>query len=250
MFITSGRGEHVIDFESYEAREGVLFLLSPSQVHEWRFNPNVDGILINFNETLFSSFLANSSYLRDFSFFSGNSVNSFVDLALDRNSFLSMNTLFSRIETEYLSCNDCKTELIRALLLQVFIEVNYRLSQQSKVLAGKSNYQLFRNFEHLINLHYKIKRLPKDYAELLFITPNHLNALTNQIAGKSAGELIRNRIILEAKRLLVNSTFNIGEISLSLNFEDNSYFTRFFKKAEGVTPDEFRKLKASSFVFR
>ena len=80
-----------------------------------------------------------------------------------------------------------------------------------------------------------------EYAELLYITPNHLNALCKDHLGIPAGELIRNRIILEAKRLLINQDLSISEISYVLNFNDNSYFTKFFKKQVGVTPEEFRR---------
>jgi AraC-like DNA-binding protein len=59
--------------------------------------------------------------------------------------------------------------------------------------------------------------------------------------GVSAGELIRNRVLLEAKRMLTNPQLSISEISLKLNFSDNSYFTKFFKKLEDITPEEFRK---------
>jgi len=56
----------------------------------------------------------------------------------------------------------------------------------------------------------------------------------------SAGELIRNRVLLEAKRLLVNLDLTINEISGLLNFSDSAYFTRFFKKYTGQTPEAFR----------
>jgi AraC-like DNA-binding protein len=61
------------------------------------------------------------------------------------------------------------------------------------------------------------------------------------VLGLSAGEVIRNRTLLEAKRLLTNPRLNISEIAFNLNFSDNSYFTKFFKKIEGITPEEFRK---------
>jgi hypothetical protein len=69
LFITEGKGTHVIDFENHEVKKGMIYFLAPSQVHEWLFNEDVNGILINFNENFFSSFLANSHYLADFSFF-------------------------------------------------------------------------------------------------------------------------------------------------------------------------------------
>ncbi len=61
------------------------------------------------------------------------------------------------------------------------------------------------------------------------------------LLGKTAGELIRDRVLLEAKRLLTNGDMSITELAYDLNFQDNSYFNRFFKKYADVTPEEFRK---------
>jgi AraC-like DNA-binding protein len=73
-----------------------------------------------------------------------------------------------------------------------------------------------------------------EYAELLYITPNHLNALCKEHLGMQAGEVIRNRIVLEAKRLLVNKNTSISEIAYYLNFADNSYFSKFLKNTGQV----------------
>jgi AraC-like DNA-binding protein len=100
---------------------------------------------------------------------------------------------------------------------------------------------LLQSFRKLIDQNFNTLRLPKDYAALLYITPNHLNALCNDMLGIPAGEVIRNRVILEAKRLLVNLDLTVTAIADKLNFADNSYFTRFFKKYTGQTPEEFRK---------
>jgi AraC-like DNA-binding protein len=99
----------------------------------------------------------------------------------------------------------------------------------------------------LIEKNYTRIKLPKEYAELLYITPNHLNALCNDVLGIPAGEVIRNRVILEAKRMLVNRDMTVQEIADHLNFADNSYFTKFFKKQVSMTPEEFRK-KSNSHV--
>jgi AraC family transcriptional regulator, transcriptional activator of pobA len=93
----------------------------------------------------------------------------------------------------------------------------------------------------LIEKHFNELRLPKQYAALLFITANHLNALCKEMLGKTAGDLIRERIILEAKRLLTNADMTVTQIAYELNYKDNSYFNRFFKKETGLTPDDFRK---------
>ena len=81
---------------------------------------------------------------------------------------------------------------------------------------------------------------------MLYITHNQLNAVCNNCLGRTAGELIREKIVLEAKRLLVNTDLSISEIADKLNFNDRSYFTKFFKKYTNVTPEEFKKSLSNS----
>src|SRR6202000_1067335 len=132
-------------------------------------------------------------------------------------------------------------DLIRFLMLQLFIVIG-RLSATANSKGPASyNQILLKNFQKLIEDNYLSLKLPKDYADLLYITPNHLNAICKDLLGMQAGEVIRNRTLLEAKRLLTNLQLNINEIAFRLNFNDNSYFTKFFKKLEGITPEEFRK---------
>jgi AraC family transcriptional activator of pobA len=242
LYITTGGGKHIIDFEEYDVKNGMIYFLAPSQVHEWKFDSDTNGILLNFNPNLFSSFLANSNYLNEFPFFTGNGLHSAIDISTNKNQDEIESILF-KIKEEFAGCNECKLDFIKTLLLQLFILVNRNIISTENQSTNKSNYIVLRNFEKLIEQHFTKLRMPKDYAQLLFVTPNHLNALCNQLTGKPAGDLIRNRILLEAKRLLVNSHQNINEIAWELNFQDNSYFSKFFKKYEGISPEEFRKSK-------
>lgn len=130
-----------------------------------------------------------------------------------------------------------KDDYVRTTLVQLFIVVS---RYTGHVVSDNYNVVLLKNFQKLIELHYKEKKLTKEYAALLYITPNHLNALSKDVTGRSAGELIRDRVLLEAKRLLVNARLSISEIASELLFQDNSYFSKFFKKYEGVTPEGFR----------
>ena len=243
LFITIGGGTHVIDFNEYEVDKGCMFFLSPGQIHEWIFDENTEGILINFSENYFSSFLANPYYIKDFTFFIGNGTHSFVNV---HDNEMLITGLLKNIEAEYRLNDPSSQDVIRLLLLHLFNLVNRRISAPGEAQQGQNYVIQLRNFEKKIEEFYLTKRLPKDYAEMLFITPNHLNAICKQIKGVSAGRLIRNRILLEAKRLLVNADKNIGEISTLLNFENNSYFSRFFKLYEGITPEEFKKTNRQS----
>ena len=132
-------------------------------------------------------------------------------------------------------------DMIRVKLVELFLYIERQCNTEARKRIPVLKHTTIRSFQQLIDKHYTSIRLPKEYADLLYITPNHLNALCQEMLGKSAGDLIRNRVILEAKRLLTNADLSITQIADELNFKDDSYFNRFFKKDVGMTPDEFRK---------
>jgi AraC family transcriptional activator of pobA len=208
-------------------------------VHSWSFEGEVDGYVINFSVPFFQSFLLKPDYLEQFSFFSRSISDAVINLPNAMHAHIVQ--LFEQLVQESETGKRLGVDMVRALLLQVFIEVGRLGFEQQASNISAYNYTLLKNFQKLIESHYTTLRLPKDYAELLYITPNHLNALCKDVLDISAGEVIRNRIVLEAKRLLINLHLTISEIAAKLGFDDNSYFTKFFKKQTGLTPDEFRR---------
>ncbi|MCC7467057.1 MAG: helix-turn-helix domain-containing protein, partial [Saprospiraceae bacterium] len=216
-----------------------VYYMAPGQIHTWEFDEDTDGYLVNFNESFFTSFCHNPHFVRDFPLFSsisGSAVNT-----LDMSCCGEVEATFAQMLEEYEKKEaDFKMDILRGMLSIILVRLSRVVPRSYQEGVSKHNLVLMRQFEILIEQHFREKRLPKEYAELMFVTPNHLNALTNSVVGKSAGELIRDRILLEAKRLLVNSDLMISQIAEILNFEDNAYFTRFFKKYLGVTPEAFR----------
>jgi AraC-like DNA-binding protein len=211
----------------------------PGQVHSWEFEGETDGYIVHFSNSLFRSFIQDQHYLERFQFFSGSSEDGVCQLPPAIHHDIIQ--LFEAMLHEANNKLDSSLDMIRLQLLSLFILVERSCSSERKKKIPQQKYLLIRNFQLLIDQYYRTIKLPKEYADLLYITPNHLNALCQDLLGKTAGELIRNRILLEAKRLLTNADMSITEIAYDLNFQDNSYFNRFFKKYEGLTPDEFRK---------
>jgi len=239
VFFAEGGGFHTIDFEKFEVKPYQLYFMIPGQVHQWSFEGKVDGYVVNFSPDFFQSFLVQTGYLDQFVFLSGNTGSEVIDLPQKQQSIVL--EIFKKLLVEYNEKQSSALDMIRTLLLQLFIIVS-RLSLSPIVKKGSTyNLTLLQNFQQLIDKNYLTLRLPREYAALLYITPNHLNALCNDLLGIPAGEVIRNRVILETKRLLVNHELSIAEIAAQLNFTDNSYFTKFFKKQVGLTPEEFRK---------
>jgi AraC family transcriptional activator of pobA len=239
VFFTKGGGKHAIDFKEFDVQPYQIYFMVPGQVHSWSFEGEADGYVINFSVPFFNSFLLKPDYLDQFTFFSGNPTDSVINLPQELQTNIIQ--LFEQLLNESETGHRLGLDMVRALLLQLFIHIGRLGFAQQINQISPYNYTLLKNFQKLIELHYTNVRLPKDYAELLYITPNHLNALCKDVLGIPAGEAIRNRIILEAKRMLINMQMNISEIAVKLNFDDNSYFTKFFKKQTGLTPEDFRK---------
>jgi AraC family transcriptional activator of pobA len=239
VFFTDGAGKQTIDFESFEVKPFQVYFMIPGQVHEWDFEGHVDGYVVNFSVDFFQSFLLKPDYFEQFSFFSGNANEAVIEIPAVMCTDII--TLFERLLSESEGKQHSALDMVKLLMLELFISIGRLSAPNEKKQVSPYNLTLLKNFRHLIEVNFRTLKLPKEYAELLYITPNHLNALCNDLLGLAAGEVIRDRVVLEAKRLLVNPELAIAEISAQLNFSDNSYFTKFFKKQTGLTPEEFRK---------
>ncbi len=240
VYFTEGKGSHTIDFTRFEMKPGQIYFMNPSQVHSWDFEGVVDGFLVNFTGSFFHSFLLQADYLESFSFFKGITPDNVLNLSEETDRVIR--PVFEEILKESQLRNVYSRDLVRVKLLEVFLLIEQEVAgnRRDKIITHQND-TVLKNFQRLIEMHFLELHLPSEYADLLAITPNHLNALCKEHLGMKAGELIRNRILLEAKRLLVNLELSVSQVGYALNFSDSSYFTRFFKKKTGQTPEEFRK---------
>lgn len=239
VLFTAGNGTHSIDFQKFQVIPHQVYAMAPGQIHTWEFEPDTEGYILNFNESFFTAICHNPNFVQEFPLFnvvSGSPVN-----ILEAECCGEIHALMEKLLQEFEGDGAFKQEILRGMLLQLLVKLSRQLPRNSQPGISRHQLTVLRNFERLIEIHFQEKRLPRDYAEMLYITPNHLNALVNAVIGKPAGELIRDRVVLEAKRLLVNSDYNISQIADALHFEDNAYFTRFFKKYTGVSPEIFRQ---------
>lgn len=238
VVFTQGGGQHAIDFQNHAVVPGQVYAMSPGQIHVWKFSDDTDGYILNFNESFYTTFLQNAHYLRDFPLFHSSALP--VVSQLDAQSLEKVTALVEAMLEEERTNEPFKMERLRSLLTLVMIEISRVVPPSYRAGISPHHLSLMRQFEHLIEEHFYQKRLPKEYAELLFISPNYLNTIAQATLGISAGDLIRERVILEIKRLLANSDLLISQIADRLHFDDNAYFTRFFKKYTGYTPEVFR----------
>lgn len=105
------------------------------------------------------------------------------------------------------------------------------------------NNSIVERYIELVQTHYREERIIGFYADKLCITPKYLSKLIKEYTGRSAGEWIENYVILEARAMLQSSDMTIQQIASSLNFPNQSFFGKYFKRATGLSPKQYRHMK-------
>lgn len=238
VLTVSGNGSHIIDFEEYEIKPKRLFFINYDQIHSWKINGPIQGKIILFSKAFYNLIYTGNNDIKSDTALEN--LPTYVDIPEER--FSSWLSVCELIDNEFSKSEKFSEEII-CLLLKTCVLKMERITENIKILDNYQNHKsiVVENFKKLVNKEYKELKTTKDYAEKLSITPNYLNALVKEQIGKPAGKVIKNRVVLEAKRLLSHSDLSVRQIALELGFSDNSHFGKYFKTSEGITPDTFRK---------
>lgn len=234
ILFTKGSGKHFIDFEEFPIEEGSIFFLKPGQVHSWELSDDIDGYIL-FHDKEF--LLLSPETERDIYQILAYSLSHPPLFNLDDCKIFEKQ--YERMLEEMEANLPYKRSYLRHLLSQMYICLGRLMEQTTLPEITKNDY--IKTLEQLIDQRFKEWKTPSDYSEELNITTAHLNSLCQRAFGKSTRQLINDRIILEAKRLLTYSSMQIKQVGDELNYQDISYFIRFFRKQTGITPEKFRK---------
>ncbi|WP_046246818.1 helix-turn-helix domain-containing protein [Hymenobacter terrenus] len=235
LYITAGTGTHTVDLVTYELRPGSLFFLAPGQVHHWQLAADTRGFVVFF-DTDFYLFRYPGNGLYDYPFF--NSAHPPVLYLPPVET--EIRPLVERLFAEYLEPRANQAEVFRSYL-HLCLELAGRSYPAQPTAEASPGLQQIRQFGALLNEHFRSKRSVSDYAELLHLTANHLNALCRRALNKTASALIHERVVVEAQRLLSHSALGVAQVAYELGFDDASYFVRYFRKYAGTTPEAFRQ---------
>ncbi|MDA9069861.1 AraC family transcriptional regulator [Algibacter sp.] len=238
LLITKGSGTHSIDYKEYDVEPGMLFIVSPGQVHCWDLSDDVDGYVMFFKKEYFLIDF-NHDKLIKLPFFKTSST--VPCLKLDELERKTLADLYVKINEEYQLSMFNYHEMIRLYLNIMFIELSriYQSKEEKSIVYSYDLIQL-NQFETLINKHFKEHQSLNFYAEKMNISLKQLSYLCKKTVNKTPSEILLERIILEAKRFIIHSSLSISAISDELNYNDNSYFIRLFKKVCSLTPEQFR----------
>ncbi|KAA1245201.1 helix-turn-helix transcriptional regulator [Aquimarina sp. RZ0] len=150
-------------------------------------------------------------------------------------------TLWKMFSIEMESDDSLQIEMLQMMLKRYLILCARVYKSQENYPDKKADSDIVREFNFLVEQHFKQKHTVTQYAELLYKSPKTLSNIFSKIGFKTPLQYIQDRVMLEAKRLLRYTTLHIKEIAFEIGFDDIQTFSRFFKKHEGVSPSEFKQ---------
>lgn len=237
LFLDSCRGEIEIDNHKIYFNCPKVVIIQPYCISKINLHPETSGKIISFTETFFSLRYNNNS-LNDFSFFE-NDCKPYMSLDAFQKEHLQ--TFFELFQYEYGAILKDKTKVLRSYLNILLVQLERIYNPQISIKIHNSKNEKVKEFEKLVDYHFRNHKTPSFYAEKLHVTPNYLNKICKSEASKTAGDIVRKRITIEAQRHLHYTNLSINEIAHDLGFDNVSYFVTFFKKQTLVTPEQFRK---------
>ena len=239
VFFTKGSGTHEIDFDVFAIQPGSMFFLQPGQMHHWNLSYDVEGFVVFYSQEMYNLYFGQKT-IADYPFYS--SVDNKPEMVFGASELKAILPYFESLIVETQSNQLLKQDKTMNLLDIIHIEISRKYSETHLHEAHSYNVKI-KNFEVLLEQNFKTEKAPFFYASQLNITLKHLNRICNEMLQKTTTEVITSRIILEAKRMLMDKKFTVNEIATELGFDDYSYFTRLFKKHTGMTPTNFRIFK-------
>lgn len=241
IWIQEGNGKTVADFNTYEYEKDYLFSFAPYQPFMFEENERTKGLVINFHSDFFCILKHHEDIACNGVLFNNVYETPFVKIDEETKSTMHfiIKEMIKDIEENQLAMNESVVSYLKLLLINASRLRNTK--EQISEHASEEDSFITQKLKDLIELHFKEKHLPKEYAELLHITPKALAKLSKKHYNKTLSNLISERIIIEAKRELYLTSKSVKEISMELGYEDEFYFSRFFKKNTSTSPSVFRK---------
>jgi AraC family transcriptional activator of pobA len=226
---------------SYTVPPNTFFLLPAHQISfdEW-MSEDIQGYYCHFDTNLLTRRWQKQDLENEFSFLSflGNPL-----VSIDKERLIDITYLLNRLEAEYRKDHNATVDIFRIYLLALFFELKQAAPVPAFTTPDQADtaaQRLTQQYKNALAEFVYEKQNVSDYAELLHISPNHLNKCVRVSTGQSARDLLDEMILLETKVLLSQTTLSISEIAYRIGRQDPSNFGRFFKAKTGMTPREYQ----------
>lgn len=246
LWFTDGNGKHTVDFTQLDIYDNSIIFIAENQPHAFD-KLDYKGYVIRFNKGFLVQkesdvdffvrcVLFNTPIQEPLCYLGKNAISKLHNYIILINEELQNEVNFGKEETLRLFL---KAFLIQVQRCKLYNTKNKNNSNVSVIVDEKRG--LLITFINLIEEHYKDSYNLSQYADLLNISTRTLSNITQAVLNKNPSQIIQERIVLEAKRLLLYSDLTTREIGFSLGFADPSYFVKFFKKHCNQTPIQFKR---------
>lgn len=244
LLVTDGGGRLTADGVEVAFRAPALIVVPAQVVHGFRFDPGTDGHVLTMSEGFLAGVLAAApeAELRE-----APALPMAWDLDAGSDEAVSLDRCFAEIRREFRAHHVGRASAISAQVMLLLVATARLAADQRRDEAGRNGQGVSPDLRLLARLrpmiderfsrHWPVER----YAAALGVTPGRLNAACRRVTGLSTLQLVHARLMLEARRSLIYTSHGMAEIGYALGFEDPAYFSRFFTKREGRSPQAFRR---------
>ena len=201
IWLINGQGTLHADMQEYTIGSNTIFCSKPNQPHQFQMQPEMDGFVFSFTDFFFKmdeydfDWTINTSLFQLFT--EGRTIGVVYEIEED------MKEIVLKMVKEYESRYSNKMELLKRYFKIFLIYLTRTLDENFQSTEQSRETELVKNFMELLDKNFKEKKMVAEYAVQLFVTPNYLNRIVKKITGFSAGYHIRQRVVLEAKRMVV-----------------------------------------------
>ena len=229
LLVSRGGGEVTLEGQSHRLRPMSLVNVPTGQVHGFSFRPGTDGFVVTVVAEFLDQVLVPSEGLARILGKAGVIAGT-----------AEMRKLATAVFAEFGARRYARAHLLRSLSGTLLGLVARALSAEHSPAAHTPGADIVRRFEDLLDAHFLEHWPVARYAEALNVTPTHLTRVVREAFGCPATQMIRDRMVREARRHLVYTNLSISQIAYALRFDDPAYFTRTFTQATGQSPRAFR----------
>ena len=243
IWVKNGNGKIKADFSEYNFEANSLFAFSPYQPYMIATDQPINGIAIYFHPDFFCIYKHHKEVSSNGILY--NNIYQPPLVKVDEPSGVTFAMLCEQIKKEMQNPDLAQHELLVSYL-KIFLIGAARLKTRqqplvAETLKGNKEPFILQKLKDAVEANFKTKHSPAEYAEILYITPRALAKITKSHFNKTLSSLINERIIIEAKRELYLTDKTIKEIAYELGYEDEYYFSRFFKVNVDVSPQLYRQ---------
>lgn len=234
--VLRGSCELQMGLEHFSQTPGVVNCSFPNQLFSKKnISEDIFGYYAHFNPGFLDEVIPDARIAKEFPFFSyaGNPL-----FQLEAPAIQRVEELLHRIDSELQGQQAGREKAVQLYLYLVLLELKRSYVDDNTEISEST--ALAIKFRKLIHEHYLSLQRVADYANMLYVTPNHLNRVVKEVTGRTASDHIAEMIQQEAKVLLRYTDLSVAEIAYKLQFSEPSSFNRSFKKGSGLTPLEYR----------